>query len=158
MKKKLNPVSMKKENKRMVLRYLMEKGKASRVQIANETGLAPSAIWRLIGELEEEELVEVRDISTGKGRKSALYAPKSSSISSVIYNMEVFETLVGIGFLDGSWRIVEKFDTPKDFEQFKELVIESFKAIRRNYTLRDVSKKQVYRLLVVLTFWFLKIF
>lgn len=146
MRKKLNPVSMKRENKRMVLRHLMEKGKDTRVHIANDTGLAPSAIWRLIGELEDEELVEVVDISKGKGRKSALYAPKSSFVSSVIYNVEVLETLVGVGFLNGSWKIVDKFETPKDFGQFKSLVIESFKSIRRNYTLRDGTTKVVFSL------------
>ncbi len=107
----------------------MEKGKDTRVQIANDTGLAPSAIWRLIGELEDEELVEVVDVSKRKGRKSALYAPKSSFVSSVIYNVEVLETLVGVGFLDGSWKIVDKFETSKDFGQFKSLAIESFKSI-----------------------------
>ncbi|WP_448520951.1 winged helix-turn-helix domain-containing protein, partial [Pseudothermotoga sp.] len=49
---------MKRENKKLILRYLIEKGQSSRMEIVRETKLAQSAIWRIMGELTSEGLVE----------------------------------------------------------------------------------------------------
>ncbi len=144
--KKLNPVSMKRKNKKMVMRYLMEKGHATRSEIAYKTGLALSAIWRLMGELESENLIEVKNTSSGRGRKSLVYAPTTSFITSVIYNVEVKETIVAVGFLDGSWRIVENFLTPDNFGEFKRIVLDTFYRIQKNYRINSNITKVVFSL------------
>ncbi|MGJ8454483.1 ROK family transcriptional regulator [Pseudothermotoga sp. U03pept] len=146
MHSKLNPVSMKRENKRMILRYLVEKGQSSRVEIAQHTKLAQSAIWRIIGELTSDGLIENRGFSTGKRRKPVIYAPARSFITSVIYNVEVLETLVAVGFLDGSWKLIERFPTPSGFELFKEKVMKSFENIAMNHTFRENITKVVFSL------------
>jgi len=146
MAKKLNPVSMKKENKRIILRYLMEKGKASRAELSKETGLAQSAVWRLIGELEDNGLLEVVGISTHIGRSSVIYGPTKSFVTSIIFNVEIAETLVGVGYLDGSWEIVDSFDTQKDFEKFRNMVINSFEKITKEYPTRNHISKVVFSL------------
>lgn len=142
--KPINPVSMKRENKRMILRYLVEKGQASRVEIARQTGLAQSAIWRIMGELVTDGLIEERGLSTSGRRKAVVYGPTRSFITSVIYNVEVLETFVAIGFLDGSWRIIDKFPTPLDFESFAEKVKASFKKIMKERTFKDGITKIVF--------------
>jgi len=146
MTKKLNPVSMKKENKRIILRYLMEKGKASRAELSKETGLAQSAVWRLIGELEDNGLLEVVGISANIGRSSVIYGPTKSFVTSIIYNVEIAETLVAVGYLDGSWEVVDSFDTRRDFEKFKNTVINSFEKITKEYPTRNHISKVVFSL------------
>jgi len=144
--KKLNPVSMKRENKRMILKYLVEKGCGNRVEIARETKLAQSAIWRIMGELVSDGLIEEKGFSTGRRRKPVAYSPTKSFITSVIYNVEVLETLVAVGFLDGSWKIIEKFPTPLDFELFKERVVTSFGKVTANQTIKEGVTKVVFSL------------
>ncbi|PLV57684.1 ROK family transcriptional regulator [Thermotoga sp. SG1] len=146
MHKKLNPRSMKQENKKMVLRYLIESGPHSRVEIAKKTGLAQSAIWRIVEELMNEDLIEEKGVATGRRRRATTYGPTRSFITSVIYNVEVLETLVAVGFLDGAWRIVERFPTPKDFEEFKQRVFTSYENILKSHTLNEKISKVVFSL------------
>jgi len=143
---KLNPISMKRENKKLILRYLIEKGQSSRMEIVRETKLAQSAIWRIMGELTSEGLVEERGVTTGKRRKPVIYGPTRSFITSVIYNVEVLETLVAVGFLDGSWRLIERFPTPTDFESFRERVKMAFEKIVANRSVREDITKVVFSL------------
>lgn len=144
--KKLNPKSMKRENKKMVLRYLIESGPHSRVEIARKTGLAQSAIWRIIEELVNEGLVEEKGTATGRRRKAVTYGPTRSFITSIIYNVEVLETLVAVGFLDGAWRMIERFSTPKDFGEFKQRVTSSYENILKSHVLNKNISKVVFSL------------
>ncbi|AEH51745.1 ROK family protein [Pseudothermotoga thermarum] len=116
--KKLNPKSMKSENKRMILRYLIENGSQSRMDIVRKTKLAQSAVWRITEELIEEGLLE---ISTRR-KRATIVAPTKSFMTAVVFNVEVSETTVAMGFLNGSWKVVKRFSTPKVFEEFKEEV------------------------------------
>ncbi|KUK24555.1 MAG: ROK family protein [Thermotoga sp. 50_1627] len=143
---KLNPISMKRENKKLILRYLIEKGQSSRMEIVRHTKLAQSAIWRIMSELVNEGLVQERGFTTGKRRKPVIYGPTRSFITSVVYNVEVLETLVAIGFLDGSWKVIERFPTPLNFELFKENVKMSFKKIVKEKTVRKDITKIVFSL------------
>ena len=146
MHKKLNPVSMKKANKKIILRYLIEKGQGSRMEIVRKTGLAQSAVWRLVNELESDNLIEEKGFAPGKRRKSVIYGPTKSFVTSVIYNVEVLETLVAIGFLDGSWQIFERFSTPSTFESFKEKAKTSLEKIQKKLSFKDGITKVVFSL------------
>ncbi|AJC74470.1 ArsR family transcriptional regulator [Pseudothermotoga hypogea DSM 11164 = NBRC 106472] len=143
---KLNPISMKRENKKLILRYLIERGQSSRMEIVRHTKLAQSAIWRIMNELVNEGLVQERGFTTGKRRKPVIYGPTRSFITSVVYNVEVLETLVAIGFLDGSWKVIERFPTPPNFELFKESVKMSFEKIIKEKTIRKDITKIVFSL------------
>lgn len=141
LKKTVNPKSMKKENKRVILRYLVENGPCSRGAVAEKTGLAHSAVWRITDELLKEGLIEEKGLMSGKRRKATVYGPTRAFVTSVIYNVEVMETLVAIGYLDGFWKIVEKFPTPEKFEDFKAAVESSFKTVQSTYPLNvEISK------------------
>lgn len=146
MNTKLNPISMKRENKKLILRYLIERGQSSRMEIVRHTKLAQSAIWRIMNELVNEGLVQERGFITGKRRKPVIYGPARSFITSVVYNVEVLETLVAIGFLDGSWKVIERFPTPLNFELFKESVKMSFEKIVKEKTIRKDITKIVFSL------------
>ena len=146
MNTKVNPISMKRENKKLILRYLIERGQSSRMEIVRHTKLAQSAIWRIMNELVNEGLVQERGFTTGKRRKPVIYGPTRSFITSVVYNVEVLETLVAIGFLDGSWKVIERFPTPLNFELFKESVKMSFEKIVKEKTIRKDITKIVFSL------------
>ncbi|WP_231845431.1 ROK family transcriptional regulator [Pseudothermotoga hypogea] len=130
----------------MILRYLIERGQSSRMEIVRHTKLAQSAIWRIMNELVNEGLVQERGFTTGKRRKPVIYGPTRSFITSVVYNVEVLETLVAIGFLDGSWKVIERFPTPPNFELFKESVKMSFEKIIKEKTIRKDITKIVFSL------------
>lgn len=49
--RKLDPRAMKSMNKQMILSYLLEHRPCSRTDLVTKTGLASSAIWRMIDEL-----------------------------------------------------------------------------------------------------------
>ncbi|PLV58654.1 ROK family transcriptional regulator [Thermotoga sp. KOL6] len=146
MQKKLNPRSMKQENKRMILRYLIESGPHSRVEIARKTGLAQSATWRITEELLNEGLIEEKGMTIGRRRRATTYGPRRSFVTAIIYNVEVLETLVAVGFLDGAWRIVERFPTPENIGEFVKRVKESYKRVIKNYTLDERVSKVVFSL------------
>jgi DNA-binding MarR family transcriptional regulator len=59
--RKLDPRAMKSMNKQMILSYLLEHGPCSRTNLVTKTGLASSAIWRMIDELLREGLIEQKE-------------------------------------------------------------------------------------------------
>ncbi|AIY88148.1 ROK family protein [Thermotoga sp. Cell2] len=93
-----------------------------------------------------EGLIEEKGMATGRRRRAVTYGPTRSFVTAIIYNVEVLETLVAVGFLDGTWRIVERFPTPRVFEEFKEKVKESYENILRTHTLNESISKLVFSL------------
>lgn len=134
---KVNPSLMKRENKRIVLRYLIETGPHTRTEIAEHTGLAVSAVWRIIDELVREGFIEEKGTTSGAKKKAVLYGPRRSFITSVIVNVEILETTVAVGFLDGSWKILERFETPRNFAEFCEKIKRVVERLERDFQLEE---------------------
>ncbi len=134
---KVNPSLMKRENKRIVLRYLIETGPHTRTEIAEHTGLAVSAVWRIIDELVREGFVEEKGTTSGAKKRAVLYGPRRSFVTSIVVNVEILETTVAIGFLDGSWRILERFETSRNFAGFCEKITKVVGRLRADLPLED---------------------
>lgn len=128
---------MKRENKRIVLRYLIETGPHTRTEIAEHTGLAVSAVWRIIDELVREGFVEEKGTTTGAKKRAVLYGPRRSFVTSIVVNVEILETTVAIGFLDGSWKILERFETSRNFAGFCEKITKVVGRLRAEFPLED---------------------
>ncbi len=139
---KLNPKSMKSENKKMILRYLIESGPQSRMDIVRKTKLAQSAIWRITDELMNEGLLEV----TTQLKRATIVAPTRFFATSIVFNVEVSETTVAVGFLNGSWKVVTKFPTFKVFEDFKREVRVSVQKALKEQTKNNRMPKLVFSL------------
>ncbi len=116
--KKVDPKSMKKMNKQLILRYLVEHGPSSRTELVAKTGLANSAVWRIIEELVEQGFIEQKEyFMKTSTKKAAIYGVTRNYMTCLIVDVQVLQTTVALGFLDGSWEILENFPTTS-FEEF----------------------------------------
>jgi predicted transcriptional regulator len=68
--RKLDPRAMKSMNKQMILSYLLEHRPCSRTDLVTKTGLASSAIWRMIDELLREGLIEQKEYFARTNRRT----------------------------------------------------------------------------------------
>lgn len=108
--KKVDPKLMKKMNKQLILRYLIEHGPASRMELVSKTGLASSAVWRMVEELVEEGFVEQKEyFARTNTKKAAVYGIARNFVTSLLVDVQVLQTTVAVGFLDGSCRVLETF-------------------------------------------------
>jgi len=146
-KEKVNPKVMKRQNKKLIMKYLIETGPHSRPEITRHTMLASSAVWRITNELVEEGLIEKKgSLSISGKRKSTIYGPSQSFVASLIFNVEILETIVAVGYLDRSWKIIEAFPTPRNFEDFAQKVFEIVKREGRRHTFRPDKTRIVFSL------------
>ncbi|AEH51553.1 ROK family protein [Pseudothermotoga thermarum DSM 5069] len=122
MSRKINPKSMKQINKAIILRNIIETGAMSRTELAKATGLANSAVWRIVQELENESLIEKRSYLKKTATKGAVvYGPSKKFACSIIVDVQVTHSSIALGFLDKSWKIIETFET-NGLERFLEKV------------------------------------
>ncbi|AEH51471.1 ROK family transcriptional regulator [Pseudothermotoga thermarum] len=112
MRSKIDPKSMKEINKRIIFRHLIESGPMSRVELVRKTRLANSAVWRIIQELEEEGLISRKDYLERTATKGAtVFGPSKSFACSIILDIQVNQSIIALGFLDKTWKIVDSFET-----------------------------------------------
>jgi len=114
--------------------------------MAQFTKLANSAIWRITDELMKEGLIEIKGFySSTSHKKSCVFGPSRSFVLSIIYNVEVLETIVGIGYLDGSWKIVETFPT-QTLENFLKNVKKTLKKLEKDFPINEKMTRIVFSL------------
>ncbi len=133
---KINLKSMKMMNKRMILRYLIENGAASRMEVSRFTKLTPSTISRIVSELSSENLVEEIGYSDKSqiGRKPVNVSVTKRFLSSIIFNVGVEQTTVAIGFFDKSIKEIKRFSTV-NLESFISTVNDTLENIKERYPL-----------------------
>jgi len=144
--KKIDPRSMKQLNKQMILHYLIENGPASRMELVRRTKLANSAIWRITEELLDEEFIEQKEyfIKTNT-KKAAVYGPTKSFAASFIVDVQVLQTTVALGFLDGSWEILDVFPT-NGFDEFSRKVCHTLELESSDNRVRKDRTKIIFSL------------
>lgn len=133
---KINLKSMKMMNKRMILRYLVENGPTSRMELSRFTKLTPSTIGRIISELSEKSLVEEIGYSEKSqiGRKAVNVAVTKKFVSSVVFNVGVEQTTIAIGFFDRSIKDIKRFSTGS-LKSFITTVNLSLEEVEKRYPL-----------------------
>jgi len=144
MSRKVNPRSMRRENRRIVLRHLIESGPKTRLSISRYTGLAHSVIWRIVNELQDEGYIEEKGTVRRGKRRATLYGPSSNYVSSLIFNVEVKKTVFAIGKIDGSWDVIDTFETEKSFEKFVYEVKNRLRNVNKKYKTGSFSTKLVF--------------
>lgn len=141
--KKIDPKSMKKMNKQLVLRYLVEHGPSSRTELVAKTGLANSAVWRIIEELVDQGFIEQKEyFMKTSTKKAAIYGVARNFMTCLIVDVQVLQTTVALGFLDGSWEILETFKT-SNFEEFKHRIDEFLSEKTLNHLLGKKRKNRI---------------
>ena len=76
--KKSSLRTVKEKNRRLILRALLTEGGLSRIELAKQTGLSPSTITALVGELLAEGVVQesgLRAATAGRSRAGLTICP-----------------------------------------------------------------------------------
>ncbi|MFF2481068.1 ROK family protein [Paenibacillus sp. NPDC058071] len=90
---------MKKQNKRTVFEIIKDQHPISRASIAKQTGMSPTTVSRIVGELTEEGyLLHSDQVSEGLGRKSTLLGIVNASVLSV--GVELDRSVMSVGIVD----------------------------------------------------------
>lgn len=90
---------MKRQNRLTVFEIIKNQQPISRASIAKQTGMSPTTVSRIVGELTEEGyLLDSEQVSSGLGRKSTLIGMMDASVLSV--GVELDRSLMSIGIVD----------------------------------------------------------
>ncbi|AEH50241.1 ROK family transcriptional regulator [Pseudothermotoga thermarum] len=137
---KHNHISMKAGNKRNLIELLITTGPKTRANLARESGLAPSAVTRLIRELMEDGIVSVIQFEEKNepGRKGEVLSLSEKPVAAV-FDIGVTKTSLGIAFLNGKIDVVSHFKTPRSVEEFFNFALEKVNTMRNVYNFDIVS-------------------
>ncbi|MFO7882305.1 MAG: ROK family protein [Kosmotogaceae bacterium] len=128
--KKLGVSEVKIRNRLLLLNLLRQKQGISRRELSKLSGLDPSTVTKITKYFIAEGLC--RETETIKrnlaGRRPIVLELSKEAYKSVVVNVGVSFTEIGIGFFDGTVRIMEKIDNGKDF---KKLINEVFDKAER---------------------------
>lgn len=139
--RKVDPKSMKRMNRQLILRYLIEHGPSSRTELVERTGLASSAVWRIIEELVDQGFVEQKEyFMKTNTKKASVYGVARNFMTCLIVDVQVLQTTVAFGFLDGSWEILETFPTT-NFEEFVSRINEFLSEKTLNHLLGKKARR-----------------
>ncbi|WP_221469251.1 ROK family transcriptional regulator [Cohnella nanjingensis] len=96
---------MKKQNKLTVFEIIKNHHPISRASIAKRTGMSPTTVSRIVGELTEQGyLLNSEQISAGLGRKSTLLSMVNAAVLSV--GVELDRTVMSVGIVDIQGKLV----------------------------------------------------
>ncbi|WP_259459502.1 ROK family transcriptional regulator, partial [Mesotoga sp. HF07.pep.5.2.highcov] len=134
MGKKLDSENIGRSNRKLILQLLRKNPATTRRDLAVASGLNPSTVTKIIKDFLSMGLCEeVKAEETGRiGRKAIVLRLNRKAFMSVVIDIGVEETIVGRGFFDGSVSVVSRFRTPRDFDQFIDLLTEKTSLISKN--------------------------
>lgn len=96
---------MKKQNKLTVFEMIKQRHPISRTTIAQQTGMSPTTVSRIVGELSDQGYLQVSDqVSAGLGRKSTLLGIADNSVLSV--GVELDRTVMNVGIVNLQSKLV----------------------------------------------------
>jgi predicted NBD/HSP70 family sugar kinase len=132
--KKLDSENIGRSNRKLILQLLRKNPATTRRDLAVASGLNPSTVTKIIKDFLSMGLCEeVRAEETGRiGRKAIVLRLNRKAFMSVVIDIGVEETIIGKGFFDGSVSVVSRFRTPRDFDQFMDLLTKKTSLISRN--------------------------
>ncbi|CAM4423896.1 ROK family transcriptional regulator [Paenibacillus endophyticus] len=96
---------MKRQNRLTVFEIIKNQHPISRASIAKQTGMSPTTVSRIVGELTEQGyLLNSDQVSAGLGRKSTLLGMVNASVLSV--GVDLDRSLMSIGIVDLQGKLV----------------------------------------------------
>ncbi len=137
---KYNHVKMKSENKKNLIKLLTTTGPKTRAHLSRETGLAPSAVTRLIRELMEDGVITIMryEEKSEPGRKGEVLTLSEKPVA-VVFDIGVAKTYLGLAYLNGKVSVLSEFKTYKDPNQFFKFVSEKIKSLKNIYGVNIIS-------------------
>ncbi|GIP22882.1 ROK family transcriptional regulator [Paenibacillus sp. J22TS3] len=113
---------MKRQNRLTVFEIIKNQQPISRASIAKQTGMSPTTVSRIVGELTEEGyLLESEQVSAGLGRKSTLLEMVDAAVLSV--GVELDRHQVNIGIVDLQGNVIAGAQYPRSLEESAEVTL-----------------------------------
>ncbi|MEF3302927.1 ROK family transcriptional regulator [Paenibacillus sp. GYB003] len=114
---------MKRQNRLTVFEIIKNQQPISRASIAKQTGMSPTTVSRIVGELTEEGyLLESEQVSAGLGRKSTLIVMVDAAVLSV--GIELDRHQFHIGIVDIQGRVVAGGTYPRPADESANTTLE----------------------------------
>ncbi|HQP59019.1 MAG TPA: ROK family transcriptional regulator [Petrotogaceae bacterium] len=122
-------------NKRKILKYIFLKNNVTRKELSQVTGLSSSSVTRLINDLIEKHLIISKDKVTQSlyGRKSEILTLNPSSLRVFIIDIDVKNTVLGMGSFDGNVKILKTITTSRNIDEFKSNIKNFIKLFNYKY-------------------------
>ncbi|MEK3737310.1 ROK family transcriptional regulator [Paenibacillus odorifer] len=117
---------MKRQNRLTVFEIIKNQQPISRASIAKQTGMSPTTVSRIVGELTEEGyLLDSEQVSSGLGRKSTLIGMIDTSVLSV--GVELDRSLMSIGIVDLQGQLICSSQFPRTPDESPDRTLERIK-------------------------------
>ncbi|WP_261807854.1 ROK family transcriptional regulator [Paenibacillus sp. N3.4] len=114
---------MKQQNRLTVFEIIKHNQPISRASIAKRTGMSPTTVSRIVGELAERGyLLESEQVSVGLGRRSTLLEMVDASVLSVGVELDRHQMIVGIVDILGNVVCSGKY--PRSTEESPDVTLE----------------------------------
>jgi N-acetylglucosamine repressor len=114
---------MKRQNRLTVFEIIKNQQPISRASIAKQTGMSPTTVSRIVGELTEEGyLLDSEQVSSGLGRKSTLIGMMDASVLSV--GVELDRSLMSIGIVDLQGQLICSSQFPRTPDESPDRTLE----------------------------------
>ena len=124
---------MRQQNKITVYELIKNNSPLSRAAIAKQTGMSPTTVSRIVGELTEQGYVEeFEQLSGGLGRKAAMLRLVDTSVLTI--GVELDRHRVGIGVMDVNGKLLSSRVTGRSPEEKVEETLSSIAAEIRRIT------------------------
>jgi len=132
--KKYDNLNVKIFNKKSIMKIIHKYNPISRNEIAKLTGLKQSSVTRLTKELIDEGYIYESGLLPSKspGRKRISLSINKNYIKSMLVDMGVSETYVGIGYYNGQDEMLYSFLTPQTPKEFFAEIQKYYKKINEN--------------------------
>ncbi|GGG64946.1 ROK family transcriptional regulator [Paenibacillus radicis (ex Gao et al. 2016)] len=102
---------IKRQNRLTVFEMIKNHNPISRAMIAKQTGMSPTTVGRIVGELTEQGyILESEQVSEGLGRKSTLLGMVDASVITIGVELDRHEISVGVVDLQGNLVHSERHD------------------------------------------------
>lgn len=113
---------IKKENKKNILKNIFLKKNITRKDISSLSNISLSSVTRLINELSQEKYIQLnKKISKNRyGRKSEIFSVNENRINVFVVDIDIKNTLFGLGNFKGEVKILKTIKTPETFEKTLE--------------------------------------
>jgi predicted NBD/HSP70 family sugar kinase len=143
--KKINAPKMGKSNRLLILNLIRSNPGITRRILSRLTGLDPSTVTNIIFSLLSEGLVQEEGAmqSTKPGRKSiSLKVVKEAAISiNLVFGTQ--QCVLGLGYLDNSFDVLDRFPTDPNVDRFLETVFQKVHQIRLQMEDRPITSFSV---------------
>ncbi|MEK4347033.1 MULTISPECIES: ROK family transcriptional regulator [unclassified Paenibacillus] len=128
---------MKRQNRLTVFEIIKNQQPISRASIAKQTGMSPTTVSRIVGELTEQGyLLDSDQVSSGLGRKSTLLAMVDASVLSV--GVELDRSLMIVGIVDLQGKLLCSRQYPRTPDESPDKTLE-----RINEAIEQLTQQHV---------------